>query len=61
MNRVSVFILEHPADTSLEVALTEALAIDRFAQSRGLEVVGGSYGQEGDARGMALRLVMDDE
>ena len=57
---LSVFIVEHPAAISREVALEEALAVDRLIHAQGLEVVGGSYAQEGSARDAAIRMVMGD-
>jgi hypothetical protein len=55
---VSVFIVEHPVGTSREVGLTEALAIDAAVVALGLEVVGGSYALDGDARARAVAFVM---
>lgn len=54
----SLFIVRHPAGTSREVGMTEALAADKAMATLGLEVVGGAYAQEGDAVDAAIRIVM---
>lgn len=54
----SLFIVKHPAGTSREVGMTEALAADKAIAALGLEVVGGAYAQEGSAIDAAIRMVM---
>jgi hypothetical protein len=54
----SLFVVEHPAGTSREVAMTEALAADRAIEALGLKVVAGAYAQPGDACATGLDMLL---
>lgn len=57
----SIFIVEHPAGTSREVGMTEALAVDKAIAALGLEVVAGRYAYEGEARATGMAFIMGDD